>query len=344
MGDKVVNMREALEQYGKEKGFIPQPRADITIPTYKTKRPSFTEEITSHGYLSLIFKDLLKGSLKGINKSTAKFFYNNSSFARHVLENPGGEQALYDIYSYTEKDDNYTWIDDLLLSRPACEATRKRREAYKKLLSETMNELYNHSDMLYIADLGSGRGSIPLETAYELLTSNGKNRTINLTLVDKDARALNIAQNIARLYNLEDNTNLINDNVKHFVKKPPHRYDIIGTHGLLDYFSDDDAVEFFDNIADVLFPSGYLITTNMAPHKDKISKFLMEKIGNWKLIYRTPGQFEDLINQTGKYNIEDVIVVDDREIHTSNSPQDLPSGFHVLIRAKKKPNQLTLFF
>ncbi len=323
MGSHIVN--------GKVSG-------NMSRELYTCKKPEFVDK----SYLSIILGDLIRGKpLRGMQKAGVKFFYENSTLLRHVIENPGGEKALHDIYTYPSGDGSYTRLDRILLSLRACRGTRRRKEEYRSTLMKTIEELYGMNNTgLNIIDLGSGRGSIPIESVHNFIRNNGNGRdNLRLVLVDRDREALEMAKRIAEARELSDKTEFKGYNVRRVSLREPHgRYHIVGTHGLLDYFPDEEAIKFFHDMGDILVPGGILITTNMIPHNDWVARKIMEVFGSWILTYRTPREFQSLVEKSGRYEIIGTVVVGETETHTlDHSPTNSNiKGFHTIITARKK--------
>jgi len=212
---------------------------------------------------------------------------------------------------------------------------------YQNALSKSMEDLYDaDGNGLNLIEFGSGRGSISMEAVYNFIRGNGNGRNdLHLVLVDKDMEALEKAKGIAEANDLSGNVRIKRYNVKNVSSLEPYNnFHIAGTHGLLDYFSDEEAVKFFQDVGDILVPKGNLVTTNMTPHDDWVAQKLMETFGNWMLIYRTPEEFRKLIEKSGRYEILDTKVVTDKATYTLNGEPtyDDIKGFHVLITARKK--------
>ena len=253
-------------------------------------------------------------------KAGIKFFYDHSPFAASIISYPGGFEALDKIYMNRPE----TLLDKILLNLKACEGTRQRHHIYQHLLHSYMGKIPDHQNNICVLDLGSGAGRALLQVAYErICISPCLAQNINITLVDKDRNALKEARVFSDELGLSRIVMTKCYNAKRISEiELQEKYSIVGTHGLLDYFQDDEAVRFFQDISDILSPSGKLITTNMAPHNDWIARWLMEYFGNWRLVYRTPGELESLVEKSERYeNIKKLI---------------LPMRFHTIVTAIKR--------
>lgn len=95
----------------------------------------------------------------------------------------------------------------------------------------------------------------------------------------------NSAKESRNNYGISENVQFKKYNVKKVFEKERLKYHITGTYGLLDYFHDEEAVEFFRTLSQVLIPGGSLIASNMARHDDRLARRMMRFFGDWKLIY-----------------------------------------------------------
>jgi hypothetical protein len=313
--------------------------ASDKLSSYRRK-PRFIER----SYFSLIYHDLIKiKPLKALKRVGTKFLYQNSEFARHVIENPGGEEALYDIYDFTFSSNSHTLLNKILLDFRACRATRQRKIIYQNILKEKLFQSYrtDKSDNIQILELGSGRGSILINSVSDLCRNTDiQSDKIHVTLVDRDEEALERGRSIITLqiHNLSFHFNFKQYNAKNVCNyEEPEKYDIVGTHGLLDYFSDEEAIKLFTDISKVLIPGGTLITTNMIAHDDWKARFIMETFCNWRLKYRTPSEFTNLIKSCGKYEITEIVLACENNTYPLSSDiiHEVRKGFHTIISARK---------
>ncbi len=249
----------------------------------------------------------------------AKLMYERSPFAEEIRKKPGGWRTLHRIYL----NEPETWMDKTLLGLKATLGTQERGDEFRRLLNESLIELYESGvEEPHVLDLGAGSGIIPTEVIYNA-KNNGTGPDISLTLVDKNSDAKKYGEMIAQKNKLSGNVEYKRYNVKRVSDKENTPYHIVSTNGLLDYFNDDDAIDLFRNIGKVLAPGGKLITSNMTRHSDWIARYLMEFFGGWKLNYRTPDEFASMLKKSDCYDDIDAYL--------------LPMEFHVIGIGKKKP-------
>lgn len=105
------------------------------------------------------------------------------------MDFPGGEEALNEIYEFDpdNPEPGHTFIDRLFLNFRVSEGTRRRKEEYRAIAREKINDL----DYGNILELGSGRGKLIMEVFSDFLSRNGDKRNdLKLTLADVDHKAL----------------------------------------------------------------------------------------------------------------------------------------------------------
>jgi len=270
------------------------------------------------GYWSILQENLLNPK-EAFRLIGTKFLYERSPFAADIVNEPGGWKALHRIY----QNEPETWIDRKLLGLSACEGTRERKNEYQKILEVSIYELCREGCReINILELGSGSGVVSMDVLCNV-KNNGA--MVNLVLVDRSKSALEFSEGVAQKYGISENVQFKKYNVKKVFEKEQLKYHIAGTHGLLDYFHDEEAVEFFRSLSQVLVPGGRQVASNMATHDDRFARRMMEFFGGWKLIYRTPEQFRTLLEKSGGF--EDIRAT------------LLRMGFHVIITGRKKRAQ-----
>jgi Methyltransferase domain. len=275
------------------------------------------KEIPNAETFSSILGKNWRNPKKILKELGAKILYDNSPFAAEIRGKPGGWRALHRIYQNKPE----TGLDEFLLNLPACEGTRERKEKYKKILHKSIEELYEKGIKdPHVLELGSGPGLIPMESVCKNGNEDGHTK---LVFVDIDRSALTFGKQIAEANRISEKALFKRYDVRKIsIKEPPESYHIVGTHGIMDYFTDESAIEFLKDINKVLVPSGKLVATNMTGHSDYLSKWLMEALGGWKLIYRSAEKFKDIMEKSGVFENIQVSL--------------LPSKFHVLATGKKK--------
>lgn len=89
--------------------------------------------------------------------------------------------------------------------------------------------------------------------------------------------------------------------------------DIVEMVGLMDYFEDEKLVEVFGKIYKALNPGGVVVSANIIDNHEK--KFVTKVIG-WKMIYRSPSNFVDLIEKAGFEKNKIKVIIEPLKVHT----------------------------
>lgn len=77
----------------------------------------------------------------------------------------------------------------------------------------------------------------------------------------------------------------------------PKEMDIVTSHGLVDFLSDDKAVRMYRNVRECLRPGGVFITSAMAPFKPTV--WLLENLAELRAVYRTRPEIEAIATEAG---------------------------------------------
>lgn len=270
------------------------------------------------GYWSILLGNLLNPK-EAFRRLGTKLLYARSPFAADIINEPGGWKALHRIY----QNEPETWMDRKLLGLRACEGTRERKNEYHKILEASIYDLCRAGCREFnILELGSGSGIVALDVLCNVKNNGAR---VNLALVDRSKGALEFSEGVAQKYGISENVRFKRYDIRKVFEKEQVKYHVAGTHGLLDYFKDEEAVEFFRSLSQVLVPGGRLIASNMTMHGDRLARGMMEFFGGWKLIYRTPEEFRALLGKSNGF--EDI------------QATLLRMGFHVIITGRKKRAQ-----
>ena len=238
-----------------------------------------------------------------------RILWSHSPFAREIIQAPGSWRCLDHIYRNAPS----TWLDRRLLTLAACQGTLERLHAYRRLLGDAVEVI--HEEPIRLLDLGSGPGWAPLD----LVASSP--RTIAVTCVDRAADAIEAGRALADRRGLAHAVSFQRDNIRRFAAEAPAAaFHVVGTHGVLDYFTGDDARVLLAAIGRLLVPGGVLVTSNMCHHRDRIARFLMEFFGGWRLHYRDEHAVAHLLEAAGYGEIETRITA---------------AGFHLLATGRR---------
>jgi len=188
------------------------------------------------------------------------------------------------------------FVDKVLLNLPAAKATRGRKETIKGLVKEVLSE--RQGMPITIVDLASGPSRYLLE-AVEEADINGD---YHLSLVDRDSRSLQLAEQLAKEKNICCSLEFLQGDATDTrllgrLKTP----DLIIASGLYVYIPDDKQVEqSLRDISQIAAIDGRLIVDNQISNP---SEKLMERLGKttsgeaWKLAYRSEGRMKSIVSK-----------------------------------------------
>ena len=211
----------------------------------------------------------------------------------------GDFEMLARIYEQTCCEDPLgRAFDRYFLRQAAPQAVRARTEQTAAALAAEC--LRRPAEALRVVSVGSGP-ALDVAAALAMLPSQ-RRATVRVTLLDLDPDALEFARR--RLHPLMSGESLRCQRANLFrLPKTAQRAPLLGTPdllvcaGLFDYLDDEAATAMLDLFWQRLAPGGLLLVGNFAPHNP--TRAYMEWIGNWYLLYRMPGQLEQLAIRAG---------------------------------------------
>lgn len=185
---------------------------------------------------------------------------------------------------YVNPDERYRRWDEFFHTFPAAIAVVNR----KKLAIEQFVNLNQQAAGIRkeVLILGSG----PVNEVHEYLSKTPDN-SLRFTMIDLDQRAIDYAKNKNRDY--LHLMQFMNKNVIRFV--PDHKYDMIWSAGLFDYFKDKHFVYLIKKFHEFLKPGGSMIIGNF--NTENPSRKIMEILGDWFLYHRSPEELQMFAKQ-----------------------------------------------
>jgi CRP-like cAMP-binding protein len=180
-------------------------------------------------------------------------------------------------------------VDRWFLERPFCTARRAGRRHVRETL-EGLIDAWPSSELVRVAAAASGfAGEI-----FDIFAAEAGARLI-VTCIDIDEKALLAAARLASRRNLGDRISFLQASaIPESGLGPAIRSQhVISAYGLLEYVSDEDAVDFLDWAHAHLVHGGTVLVSQLeAANPDRP---LMEHVINWKLNYRTVKEVQALV-------------------------------------------------
>jgi len=224
-------------------------------------------------------------------------------YIRWSLEKPygyaGDFKIIDDIYRNAPRTEGFDRLfDNYFMMSSISVAVRNRKEDFKNQILESIRMKKNQG--VAIMDLACG----PCEEVVDIFTSSEK---LDLSRVayhcyDSDERAIEFSKN--RLEGIPQIKFFKENAVRLALKKDigafiPHRYDVIYSTGLFDYFDYRICVRLVQNLKKLLNPGGLLAISDVRDKFSNPSVHFMEWVGDWNLVYRDDESFRQVFREAG---------------------------------------------
>jgi len=272
-----------------------------------------------NGIISL--KDSTRG---GFHYITKKILEVSSPLARDVFyHGPGSWQALRTIYEDNPKGFERV-IYPLTLGLAGARDTRNRLDTYTNLIKELLErgELSGNGYPCEFIDLACGCSLGPIRAA-EKVKRETEDPAIHIKCSDKMEDAIKESKINAEKYGVSHLMDFDVYKVSEIGnKEPPEGYDGVGTHGIIDYFDSQKAVNLFKKIGGIMKPRATVITTNMKKkEKSNTTRKMMEFYGEWFTNNKTEEELGNILYDAG---FDDINV------------WETPLGYHLMATGKKR--------
>lgn len=247
-----------------------------------------------------------------------KAIHKSSKDAKTVLERVGSAYALEVMYTRHQRslfehgvlEGIANWFWYYCISQP--KALRNRLKIVKQILIDELRRLESNSrSMINILTVGGGSARAIVES---ISSTNFKNKSckIHVINIDRDVNAIKLGKELANKYGISNMFEWVNDDARTInLYVSPESIDIVEMVGLLDYFSEEKAIDVIKKIYNALRPGGIFIVANIHPN---IEMVFVKKTGWPHMYYRQP---EDLIKilQAAGFNSEQEIIIEPLKIH-----------------------------
>jgi len=170
-------------------------------------------------------------------------------------------------------------------------------------------------DRIKILSIASGSARAIIEILDEM-RNRLKNKKIEVTFLDKDHKAIEYSQELASSKNLLSFFELkwVNDTAGSFFRSldKDNTFDIIEMVGLIDYFSDEKALQMFSHVNKHLSEDGLFITANIS---DNMERPFVTKVIDWSMIYRSAEQLGEILSRASFNNNKMRLFYEPLKIH-----------------------------
>lgn len=247
-----------------------------------------------------------------------KIMRKSSKDAGSVIERAASAHALEIIYTRHERNlfsrGFAQGIADMFWHHiiSQAKALRNRLKIVEDNLTQEIINISNNNNGEEIVILSVAGGSLrAVIHSIKKIHEQNINHKIKVINIDKDRDVLELGNNLAKNFGVEDKIAWINDkatNIKSLI--PPQSIDIAEIVGLLDYFSEEKVIEVIKQIYGVLKNNGLLIVGNVHPNSE--SPFI-KKTGWPQMYYRKPDDLSRVLQVCGFPEVE--IIFEPLRVH-----------------------------
>ena len=229
-------------------------------------------------------------------------YYMRSRFAERTYYKPRGYAGdflmMEMIYQNHPDGDGKIGklVDSWCLNSASAKAVRGRRRLLAELLESNVASRQNNGNPVRIMNLACGSN----RELFDFIGRFDKTEAIEALCVDADLQALEYTNTKVNVFPHRAAIRLMNDNVvKWSLGSTRHQYekfDIIYSAGLTDYLDRRLFLAIVSRCYEHLKPGGVLIIGNFS-HVNP-NKVFMDRILNWKLIYRNEAELAQLFAES----------------------------------------------
>lgn len=238
--------------------------------------------------------------LNNLPKKFQEYIKKSNKNAKEVIDNATTHVALEIIYHGGKTKQKSSFIKKLFRSiwfnLTNTKGVRNRLKLTKRELRNTIKEFVAKNEEVHILSIAAGSARAVIESIIEAEVPKGY--PLLVTFLDKNPKAAEYSKILIESFpELETfgkhwyvmTIGSFFDEHMHLNKK----FTIVEMVGLIDYFSDEKAVDTFSKINSMLHDNGMFITANICPNKEQ--KFISSVI-DWNMIYRHPHELSELLH------------------------------------------------
>jgi 2-polyprenyl-3-methyl-5-hydroxy-6-metoxy-1,4-benzoquinol methylase len=214
---------------------------------------------------------------------------SNSPLIRESIARPGGWRSMNIVYANEPPVD---WMDRMAVRyNPISMATRNRRKLVTAKLTTIVNS-FAESIPLQLLGVGAGPG---LHLQDAIVRSGRARDGVKIWLIDRDAESFEFGRQCARERGLQERVEYIQGDAcairSVLPNVSPHVIKIVG---LLEYLTDEQAVQLLVSLREVIHPTGRLLTHGLVDRYN--SGPFLERAFGLKHVKRTADDVGVLLN------------------------------------------------
>lgn len=261
--------------------------------------------------LNKIYEDILQFERNNINRFESKVnkikerfqkkyrhYFLFGDFIKFSLQKPfgyaGDFKIIDDIYMNNPRTTGFDRLWDNYFQQLAIsKAVRERKEDFKEIIIDFVKK--HKEKQLRILSLASGSA----REIKELLEPDSDKIFTKVTFdcIDSEERANNYARQLLKDHS---SVNFFKKNSirialkKDLTKEFPHKYDLIYSTGLFDYFGEKANIKLVGNLKKIMNKNSLMVISNVRDKFSNTSSAWMEWVAEWYLIYRSEEEFRKI--------------------------------------------------
>lgn len=217
---------------------------------------------------------------------------SRSPLIAESFRRPGGWQSMRIVY----ENETPKGIQDRMAVRynPISMASRNRRKLVISLLTDLINRRAD-SEKLDILGVGAGPG---LHVQEAICKSNARRKNVHAYLIDRDSDAFEYGRTCAAERGIQDCVSYVQGDARDIRRVLPDvSPQLVKLIGLLEYLTDEQAVDLLRAIHAIMAPGGQILTHGIVDRFHS-AKFLQRTFGLHH-IYRTGSEVKAILDAAG---------------------------------------------
>ncbi len=255
--------------------------------------------------------------LNSLPSQAKRFVRESHKSVKEVVDNVTTHTALEVLYSKGYKHSTNRIMQKLphwiWFNTNNSKAVRNRILLVKRELVSVLKRFNERGENVLLLSIASGSARAVIEAIEEVKFVSGDR--LSVTFLDKNPDALEYSRQLLSdrgLY-VKDQYSWVNATAGSFVRGcHKNQYNLIEMVGLLDYFTDEYAINLFSSIREILRSGGVFITANINHNSEQ--RFLKRVVG-WTMIYRSAEELGKLLLLSGFMEDEIKLYYEPLKVH-----------------------------
>jgi hypothetical protein len=221
------------------------------------------------------------------------YFINNSVFSAATFANPATSVVTEFLYARPEVSHP---IDRYFFESKGGSAIHSRIVRVEENLYSLIEE-YSKKGKVLVGNLGGG----PARDISNVFSKHYKdNNNVFCVNVDRDKNTILRGKRTANAMGVSDKIEFIEASFMRY--QPKQKFDIILLVGVLCGLPPETCVLILKHLSQSMAKGGCIMASNVDPkmvNEDPFTYFIMEKITNWKLIFKNEELLKDIFKKSG---------------------------------------------